>query len=430
MRHTPIDSELFAANRRRLVQQLPAGSLAIVHAADVLPTSGDGTLKIHPASDLFWLSGIEQEESVLVLFPDANDPANREILFLRQPNEHLATWEGHKLTKERAQELSGVKRVRWLADLPAALHALMCEAERVYLNANEHERAAYEVEDRDLRMARGLIRRYPLHRYERLAPLLRRVRAVKTPAEVALLRRAVDITDAGLRRLMAALKPGVMEYELEAELACEFIRRRGRMAYEPIVGSGPNACVLHYLDNDQECRDGDLLLVDVGASYANYAADLTRTYPVNGRFTPRQRAVYEAVLRVLRSSIARAVPGTSLREWKRAAQVEMAEELVGLGLITAEEAAQDSAEEPACRKFFMHGLGHSLGLGVHDIAPLDGPLEPGWVITVEPGIYIPAEGLAVRLENDVLVTENGPVDLCEHVPIEPDAIEALLARTG
>jgi Xaa-Pro aminopeptidase len=430
MRHTPIDSELFAANRRRLVQQLPPGSLAIVHAADILPTSGDGTLKMQPASDLFWLSGIEQEESVLVLFPGASDPANREILFLRQPNEHLATWEGHKLTKERAQELSGAKRVRWLADLPAALHALMCEAERVYLNANEHERATYEVEDRDLRMARGLIRRYPLHRYERLAPLLRRVRAVKTPAEVALLRRAVDITDAGLRRLMAALKPGVMEYELEAELACEFIRRRGRMAYEPIIGSGPNACVLHYLDNDQECRDGDLLLVDVGASYANYAADLTRTYPVNGRFTPRQRAVYEAVLRVLRSSIARAVPGTSLREWKRAAQVEMAGELVGLGLITAEEAAQDSAEEPACRKFFMHGLGHSLGLGVHDIAPLDGPLEPGWVITVEPGIYIPAEGLAVRLENDVLVTENGPVDLCEHVPIEPDAIEALLARTS
>ncbi len=430
MRHTPLDPELFAANRRRLLQLLPSKSLAIVHAADILPTSGDGTLKIHPASDLFWLSGIEQEESVLVLCPEAIDPANREMLFVRRPSEQLATWEGEKLSKERAREISGIKRVRWLAELPAAIHLLLCENERVYLNANEHERAAYEVEDRDLRLARSLIARYPLHRFERLAPLLRKLRAIKSPAEVAILRRAVDITDAGLRRLLATVRPGVMEYELEAELTAEFIRRRGRMAYEPIIGSGPNGCVLHYLDNDQECRAGDLLLVDAGASYANYCADLTRTYPVSGRFSPRQRAVYEAVLRVLRSSIARAVTGTSLREWKRAAQVEMAHELVGLGLITTEDAASDTPEEPACRKYFMHGLGHSLGLGVHDIAPIDGPLTPGWVMTVEPGIYIPDEGLAVRLENDILITENGPVDLCEHVPIEPDEIEALLARRG
>jgi Xaa-Pro aminopeptidase len=428
MRHAPIDSELFAANRRRLVALLPPKAVALVHAADILPTSGDGTLKIHPASDLFWLSGIEQEESVLVLCPQASDPAAREILFVRQPSEHLATWEGEKLTKEKAQAISGIAKVRWLTELPGALHALLCESESVWLNSNEHERAAYEVEDRDLRMARRLIAKYPLHRFERLAPVLRRLRAVKSPAEVALLKRAVDITDAGLRRLLAALQPGVMEYELEGELAREFTRRRARMAYEPIIGSGKNACVLHYLDNDQECRAGDLVLVDVGASYANYCADLTRTYPVSGRFTPRQRAVYEAVLRVLRSSIARCVPGTKLREWKRAAQVEMAGELVGLGLITAEEAAKDTPDEPACKKYFMHGLGHSLGLGVHDIAPLDGPLEPGWIMTVEPGIYIPAEGLAVRLENDVLVTAQGPVDLCGHVPIEADEIESLLAR--
>lgn len=428
MRHAPIDPELFVAHRRRLTALLPPGAVAVVHAADIPPTSGDGTLRLHPASDLFWLSGVEQEESVLVLCPQASDPAAREMLFLRQPNDHLATWEGAKLTKERAREISGIKRVRWLSELPAALHALLCESGSVWLNANEHERAAYEVEDRDLRAARALVARYPLHRYERLAPLFRRLRAVKSPAEVALVRRAVDITDAGLRRLLGALRPGVMEYELEAEIAGEFIRRRGRMAYEPIVGSGRNACVLHYLDNDQACRAGDLVLVDVGASYANYCADLTRTYPVSGTFTTRQRAVYEAVLRVLRSSIARAVPGTSLREWKRASQVEMAAELVGLGLITADEAAQDTPDEPACRKYFMHGLGHSLGLGVHDVAPLDGPLEPGWVITVEPGIYIPDEGLAVRLENDVLVTDKGPVDLCSHVPIEPDEIESLLAR--
>jgi Xaa-Pro aminopeptidase len=428
MRHLPIDPALFIANRRRLAQQLPPQSVAILHAADILPTNGDGALRMHPAGDLFWASGIEQEESVLVLAPTAIDPANREILFVRQPNEHLATWEGDKLTKERATQISGVAKVRWLSELPAALHALLCECAAVFLNSNEHERAVIEVESRDVRMARRLMAQYPLHRFERLAPILRRLRAIKTPAEVALIRRAADITGAGLDRMLAALRPGVMEHELEAELTAEFIRRRGRMAYEPIIGSGRNACVLHYLDNDQPCSAGDLVLVDVGASYANYASDLTRTYPVTGRFTPRQRAVYEAVLRVLKSSIARTTVGMGLRDWKRAAQIEMAQELVGLGLITPEQAAKDSPDEPACRKYFMHGLGHSLGLGVHDIAPIDGPLAAGWVMTVEPGIYIPEEGLAVRLENDVLVTENGPVDLTSHVAIEPDEIERLMAR--
>ena len=428
MRHAPIDPALFIANRRRLVQQIPPGAVAILHAADIMPTNGDGTLRLHPAGDLFWASGVEQEESLLVLAPAAADPASREILFVRQPNEHLATWEGNKLTKERATQISGIAKVRWTTELPAVLHGLLCECSTVLLNANEHERAVIEVESRDVRMARALMARYPLHRYERLAPILRKLRAVKSPAEVALIRRAADITGAGLERMLAALRPGVMEYELEAELAAEFIRRRARMAYEPIIGSGRNACVLHYLDNDQTCDDGALVLVDVGASYANYASDLTRTYPVNGRFTPRQRAVYDAVLRVLRSSIARTTVGTRLRDWKRAAQVEMATELVKLGLITADDAAKDAPEEPECRRYFMNGLGHSLGLGVHDMAPVDGPLEAGWVMTVEPGIYIPEEGLAVRLENDVLVTENGPVDLCSHVPIEPDDIERLMVR--
>jgi len=427
MRHAPIDSGLFVAHRRRLTALLPPRSVAIVHAADLLPTTGDGTLRLHPASDLFWLSGIEQEESVLVLAPQAVDPTLREILFVRQPSEHLATWEGDKLTKEQATRISGVERVRWLADLPAVLHGLLCQSERVFVNSNEHERATIDVEPRDLRLARGLMARYPLHRFERLAPLLRRLRAVKDEAEIDLVRQAIEITDAGLRRLVAALKPGVTEYELEAELACEFTRRRARMAYEPIIGSGKNACCLHYTDNMAACRAGDLVLVDVGASYANYCADLTRTYPVSGRFTPRQRGVYDAVLRVFKSSVARATVGTTLRDWKRAAQIEMADELARLGLITADDVAKDTPEEPACRKYFMHGLGHSLGLGVHDIAPFDGPLEPGWVITVEPGIYVPDEGLAVRLENDVLVTESGPIDLCSQVPLEADEIEHLMA---
>jgi Xaa-Pro aminopeptidase len=426
MRHAPIDNTLFTANRHRLREVLPPRSLAIVHAADVPPTNGDGTARMHPASDLFWLTGIEQEESVLVLAPQADEPAHREILFMRQPNEHLATWEGAKLTKEKAAAIAGVAKIRWLSEMPAILHRLMCECDRVFLNANEHERAAYEVEDRDLRMARQLMARYPLHRYERLAPILRRLRVVKSQPEVDLIRHAIDLTDTGLRRLLSTLRPGVMEYELEAELHAEFTRGRATMAYEPIIASGRNGCVLHYIENDQPCQDGDLALIDVGACYANYNADLTRTYPVNGRFTPRQRAVYEAVLRVLRGSIARTVVGMSLRDWKRAAQVQMHGELLKLGLITADDVARDTEEEPACRKYFMHGLGHSLGLGVHDVSPFDATFEPGWVMTVEPGIYIPDESLAVRLENDILVTKDGPVDLSAHVPIEPDDIESLM----
>lgn len=426
MRHAPIDPAIFRAHRDALRALLPAGSVVVVHAADVLPTNGDGTLRLVPAADLFHLTGIEQEESVLVLAPDAADPAAREVLFLRQPSEALAIWEGRKLSKDEAARLSGVQRVRWLADLPAALHAALCEGERVFLNANEHERASIDIEPRDTRFARQLMARYPLHRYERLAPLMRRLRAVKSPAEVELIRQAIDITDAGLRRVLAMLAPGVMEHEIEAELLAEFTRRRARMAYEPIVASGANACVLHYVENDAECRDGELVLLDVGASYANYASDLTRTYPVNGRFTPRQRAVYDAVLRVLRASTARLRPGLTPREWKRAAQLDMNDELAKLGLLTKEDVAKDSAEEPACKKYFMHGLGHSLGLGVHDLAPVNGPFEPGWVVTVEPGIYVPEEGLGVRLENDLLVTADGCLDLCAHVPIEADEIESLI----
>jgi Xaa-Pro aminopeptidase len=428
MRHSPIDPSLFVSHRQQLTALLPHNSLAVVHAADILPTTGDGTMPLYPAADLFYLTGVEQEESVLVLCPDAIAPEHREVLFIRQTDEHLATWEGHKLTPEAAREISGVARVRWLSELDGVLHGLMGESEAVYLNSNAHDRARLDVEPRDLRLARRLMDRHPLHRYHRLAPLLRRLRARKSPAEVDLIRRAVDTTAAGLRRLLAALRPGVMEYELEAELLAEFTRGRAKMAYEPIIASGPNACVLHYCHNDQECRDGQLVLVDAGACHANYNADLTRTYPVNGRFSPRQRAVYDAVLRVLRHSIARATVGTTLRDWRRAAQVEMAGELGHLGLITAEQAAQDTAEEPACRRYFMHGIGHSLGLGVHDLAPQNGPLEAGWVVTVEPGIYIPEEGIGVRLENDILVTESGPVDLCDHVPIEADEIERLMAR--
>jgi Xaa-Pro aminopeptidase len=304
----------------------------------------------------------------------------------------------------------------------------MCEVEHVYLNSNEHKRAVVEVETRDARFGRECRARYPLHSYQRLAPIMHALRAVKSAAEIALLRQAVDITEKGFRRLLTFVRPGVHEFEVEAELAREFIRRRGRFAYNPIVASGANACVLHYNQNDQPCRKGELLLLDVGASYANYNADLTRTIPVSGRFTRRQRQVYEAVLRVMRASIAGATVGKLHRDWTKEAQRMMNDELLGLGLLTKADIRKQTEAEPACRKYFMHGLGHVLGLDVHDVGLMSEPFAPGWVLTVEPGIYLPEEGFAVRIENNILVTEQGPVDLTATIPVEAEEIEALMNR--
>ena len=372
------------------------------------------------------MSGVEQEESLLLLAPDYSDEKLREVLFLREPNEHLKVWEGYKLTKDDAKRVSGVPTVKWLGELRSVLHAILCESEQVFLNTNEHKRAVVDVETRDARFIRDLQARYPLHAYRRLAPLMHQLRVVKSDAELALLREAVSITDAGFRRVLKFVKPGVMEQEVEAEFAHEFIRRRGKFAYTPIVAAGGNACILHYIANDQPCRDGDLLLLDVASSYANYNADLTRTIPINGRFTPRQRAVYDAVLRVMRASIAGATVGKLHRDWQRESQVMMNEELLSLGLITPEDVKKQTADELACRKYFMHGLGHPLGLDVHDVGFTHEPFAPGWVLTVEPGIYIPQEGFGVRLENDIVVTENGPVDLMAHIPVDAEEIESIM----
>lgn len=430
MRHAPVENQLFVANRERLRRLLPPRSLAIVNANDVLPTNADGSFALHPNSDLFYLSGVEQEESVLLLAPDYSDEKLREVLFVREPNDHLKIWEGHKLSKDEARQVSGVKNVKWLSELRSVLHAVMCESENVYLNSNEHKRASIDVETRDGRFVRDCQARYPLHRYQRLAPLLHQLRVVKSAAELELLREAVAITDAGFRRVLGFVRPGVMEQEVEAEFAHEFIRRRGKFAYNPIVAAGANACVLHYVANDQPCRDGDVLLLDVASSYANYNADLTRTIPVNGRFTPRQRQVYDAVLRVLRASIAGATVGKLHADWTRESQRMMNEELVRIGLITADDVAKQNPDEPACRKYFMHGLGHPLGLDVHDVGFTHQPFAPGWVLTVEPGIYLPDEGFGVRLENDIVVTEDGPVDLMAHIPIEAEEIESLMNKTA
>ena len=428
MRHAPIDSKLFTENRERLKKLLPPKSLAIVNANDVLPTNADGSLVMHPNSDLFYLTGIEQEESILLLAPDAHDPKHREILFLREPSEHLKIWEGHKHTKDAATKISGLPQIKWLSEFPVIFRILMCELEHVWLNSNEHKRAHVEVESRDARFARECQAKFPLHTYHRLARLMHPLRVVKTEAEIALLQQAVDITAQGFRRLLKFVRPGVNECEVEAELAHEFIRSRAKFAYNPIIASGGNACVLHYNQNDQPCKKGELLLLDVAASYANYNADLTRTIPVSGKFTRRQKAVYNAVLRVMRASIKGATVGKLARDWQKESQVMMNEEMLALGLITKADIKKQTEDELACRKYFMHGLGHPLGLDVHDVGFTTEPFAAGWVLTVEPGIYIPKEGFAVRLENDIVVTPDGPVDLMAGTPVEAEEIEDLMNR--
>ena len=426
MRHETIDPKLFVENRRRLAGLLLPNSVAVVNANDVLPVNADATLMMQPNSDLFYLTGVEQEESVLLLAPDAADENLREVLFLREPNEHLKTWEGHKLSKEEAREMSGIKSVKWLSEWRGVFHGAVCDAEHVYLNSNEHKRAVVEVQTRDARFVAECRAKYPLHQYHRLARLMHKLRAAKSERELELLRKAVAITDKGFRRVAKFVRPGVTEYEVEAEFAHEFTRSRAKFAYNPIIASGANACVLHYLANDRICRKGDLLLLDVGASYANYNADLTRTIPVSRRFTRRQKQVYNAVLRVMRASIKGAVAGKLHRDWQREAQAMMNDELLSLGLLKPADVKKQTADEPACRKYFMHGLGHLLGLDVHDVGFTTEPFAPGWVLTVEPGIYIPDEGFGVRLENNIVVTESGPIDLMAEIPVEPDEIEDLV----
>lgn len=427
MRHTPIPSGLFIANRRRLAGLLPAGTLAVVNANDVPQTNADGSLRMTPNSDLFYLTGVEQEESILLIFPGADDPTHREILFLREPNARLATWEGHKLTQDEAQKATGIDNVRWLSDFPGLFHRLMCESERVWLNSNEHKRAEIVVESRDARFVAWARNRYPLHEFGRLARWMHQLRTTKAPEEINLIKEACSITKAGFERVARWVTPGVAEHEVEAEFIHEFTRRRGQFAYTPIIASGASACVLHYIQNQALCRDGDLLLLDVAASYANYNSDLTRTIPVNGRFTRRQRKVYEAVLRALRASIAGLTPGKQWAEWQRESEDFVARECVELGLLKPKDLKRRPRAEPPVKRYFMHGVGHPIGLDVHDVPSLTQPFAPGWVMTVEPGIYLPDEGFAVRLENDVLITENGPVDLMADIAIEPDEVESLMA---
>ncbi|MFT4177135.1 MAG: aminopeptidase P N-terminal domain-containing protein [Luteolibacter sp.] len=427
VRYERISPELFVRNRERLAALLKPNSLVIVHANDVFPSNADGSLPFYQNSDLYYLTGVAQEETVLMLMPGAYDPKDREILFVKETSEHIAIWEGEKLTREQATDVSGIEHVEWLGSFENTLHRLVPQAEHLYLVTNEHLRAQVVVETRNARFIRECQARYPLHRYERLAPLTHRLRMVKSTEEIEIMRKACEITEAGFRRVLGFIRPGVGEWEIEAEYLHEFVRRGSRgFAYSPIIGSGKNACVLHYVENDRICHDGDLLLMDVAAEYAGWNSDMTRTVPVNGRFTKRQREVYEAVLSVMHGANALLYPGNHPRDYQAAVLELMERELVNLGLFSARQAREQGPDKPLVKKYFMHGTSHHLGLDVHDVSPPNQPFEEGMVLTIEPGIYIREENLGIRLENNVVIGTNGNTDLMASIPLDADEIEDLM----
>ena len=403
--------------------------MVIVLANDIYPTNADGTMPFKQNSDLFYLTGVDQEETTLVLMPDAVDPKEREILFVKETSELIAVWDGEKLTKEQARAATGIERIEWSHTFEGFLHRLVPQVEHVYLLTNEHLRASVVVETRNARFIKDCQARYPLHRYERLAPLLHRLRMTKDAEEIKMLQRACDITEAGFRRVLGFIKPGVGEWEIEAELLHEFVRRGSRgFSYAPIIGSGKNACVLHYVENDKVCKDGEMILMDVAAEYAGWASDLTRTVPANGKFTKRQRNVYDSVLRVFHGANDILRPGNTPMEYQKKVIELMERELVGLGLFTAKEAREQGPDKALVKKYFMHGTSHHLGLDVHDVAPPHQPFAEGMVFTIEPGIYIREEALGVRLENDFVIGKDKNFDLMGKIPIEAEEIEQLMRR--
>ncbi|MCC7232315.1 MAG: aminopeptidase P N-terminal domain-containing protein [Bacteroidia bacterium] len=428
MKYMPIDSKLFVSNRQKFVNHILPGSVAFFNSNDEMPRNGDQNFAFRQHSDLFWLTGIDQEQSILVIAPHHPIPEYREILFLRKTNEHIAVWEGHKYTKEEARQASGIQNIYWMEDFQGILPVIMHHTERVYINLNENDRFATEVEYREERFSKSLRARYPAHHYERSGPILAKLRTIKAEAEIELMQTACDITGKTFQRVLSFVRPGVMEYEIEAEIIHEFIRNRANgHAYAPIVASGASACVLHYTANNRECMDGDFILLDFGAEYANYAADLTRSIPVNGKFTQRQKEVYNAVLRVLRQATKLLVPGNTIQRYHEEVGHIMEQELIGLGLLNAAEVKKQDPRQPLYKKYFMHGTSHFLGLDVHDIGSRYEPMQAGMVFTCEPGIYIPEERLGIRIENDILITEKGQRDLMAKIPVEISEIEDLMA---
>ena len=431
MKYHRLNKQLFIDNRERFKSMMEPNSLAIFHSNDIYPTSADGTMPFKQATDILWLSGVDQEDSVLVIFPDAKRNEDKELLFLTETNDLIAVWEGEKLTKKQAFEVSGIQTVYWLSEFDTIMKSLMSQTENVYLLTQEHLRRNTPVQTREMRLNAELKTIYPNHNYKRSAPFLNKLRAIKTALEIEVMKIAAEITAAGFNRVLKFLKPDCWEHEIEAEFIHEFVKRRSRgFAYSPIIGSGSNACVLHYLENNKQCISGDLILIDVGAEYANYACDVTRCFPVNGKFTDRQREVYESVLRVEKASIELLKPGAILSEYHKRVGDIMTKELINLNLLSQEEVDNQDPSWPAYKKYFMHGTSHYLGLDVHDYGLWDGsPMEAGMVFTCEPGIYIPEEGIGIRIEDDILITSSGYINLTKEIPKEVSEIEAAM-KTG
>ena len=427
MKYHPIDQALFIRNRQLFTSRMAPGALAVFNSNDIITTSADSTRSFKQHTDILWLSGVDQEESILVLFPGCHDEKHREILFLKETNEHIAIWEGEKLTKKAAFETSGIRTVYWLDQFHTVFNKLMSEAESVYINLNEHLRANTEAQTREDRWIEWCRTDYPGHVYLRSNPILHDLRSVKHAIEVELIGQACSITEKGFRRLLDFIQPGVAEYEIEAELWHEFIRNRSNgFAYSPIIGSGRNACVLHYIENNQTCKDGEVILMDFGAEYANYSSDMTRCLPVNGRFSERQKQVYNAVNHVKKEAEKLLVPGKTLDQYHLEVGQVMEEQLVGLGLITMDDIKNQNPGWPAYKKYFMHGTSHYLGLDTHDYGSWKDPIKAGNVFTIEPGIYILEEELGIRLEDNYLVTDQGLANLMANIPIEAEEIEDLM----
>ena len=425
MKYSQINPSLFINNRKLFSAKLEENSIAIFNANDIMPTNSDGTMPFKQNSDLFWLTSVDQEESVLAVVKNNNQV--KEMLFLKETNEHIAIWEGAKLDKESAQKNSGVEKIYWLNQMDEILNVEIEKASKIYLNKNIHSRSTSEVQTRDDRFRKVLIKTHPNKEIAEVAPIMHELRFIKSEIEIELMRHACNITEKGLRRILPIIKPGIMEYQIEAELMHEFLSNRSAgFAYQPIIGSGIDSCVLHYIDNNKICKDGDILLMDFGAEYANYASDLTRTVPVNGRFSERQKNVYNAVHRVMKEATNMLRPGTDHKKMQQEVIKIMEEELIGLGLFDREDVKKQDPSKPMYKKYFMHGTSHSLGLDVHDVGDTSTPMQPGMVFTCEPGIYIREEGIGIRLENDVLVTSGNPDDLMKNIPIDYQEIESLM----
>ena len=428
MKYHQIDRQLFIKNRAKFMAQMKPKSLAVFNSNDIYPVSADSTLPFAQHRDIFYLSGVDQEESILLLFPDAPYESQKEMLFLKETSEHIAIWEGEKLNKDQAFEVSGINTVHWLQDFEKVLSEMMSYCDTMYINTNEHYRANVETETREARFIKKWKSDYPAHQVAKSNPILQRLRSVKESEELDLMQQACDITEKGFRRILPFVKPNIMEYEIEAELIHEFIRNRSKgFAYTPIIASGNNSNVLHYIENNQQCKAGDLILLDVAAEYANYSSDLTRTIPVSGRYSETQKAVYNAVLRVKNEATKMLIPGTLIKDYHKEVGKIMTSELLGLGLIDKADVQNENPESPAYKKYFMHGTSHYLGLNTHDYGILTEPMKANMVFTVEPGIYIPAEGFGIRLEDNVVVQEKGePFNLMQNIPIEIEEIESLM----